>query len=160
MAFRWPPNQVPNLTCKHRTETTNTSGVAVLINPFRQNIVSYLSLRWKLLVGDAMTSRILFSILIVSFRCLADDSYKGTVGGNPFAHDRADSIRMVKEYVNIHLGREMSHVKCKFWFYNSGRSEYVRVGFPNLDTFHDTNARSASPILGTDGDANVKLLGR
>ncbi len=73
----------------------------------------------------------------------SDDTYLGSLGGNPFPHPRADSIRMVREHVYVHLDQGLSHVKCRFWFYNFGSEQTVRMGFPN---FFFNVARASEPI--------------
>ncbi|MBI5216647.1 MAG: YARHG domain-containing protein [Ignavibacteriae bacterium] len=82
-------------------------------------------------------------IFIFSITSYSDDSYLGSVGGNAFPMGRADSIQMIKENIYIQLFQNDSHVKCQFWFYNSGSNDVVSVGFPN---FHINPGTSSNPI--------------
>jgi hypothetical protein len=73
----------------------------------------------------------------------ADDSYLGSAGGNLF-QERSTSIQMLRERVYITLGKDTSHVACRFWFLNHSReTKSVVVGFPD---FWSNPAGGSAPL--------------
>ena len=62
--------------------------------------------------------------------CFSDDGWVGN-GGTPSLMKGHSSIRMVREVVNMALGRQETVVDAFFWFRNEGRSTTVQMGFPD-----------------------------
>ena len=74
--------------------------------------------------------------IMASLTGLANDGYLGTWSGNPVPGKSTD-IEMSRELIYIKVHREYSQVFCKFWFYNHGKTEKVKVGFPDASSSGD-----------------------
>ena len=80
----------------------------------------------------------LLLILLVFTNLHADDGNIGTWASNisPLKKKCKD-IQMIKEVVFIKMNQDSSEVFCKFWFYYSGKTRTVMVGFPNVRSVYD-----------------------
>jgi hypothetical protein len=79
----------------------------------------------------SLSCKCLIIILSFSTISLANDTHIGTITGNVYLEEKADSIQMIKERVYILLQKDSSHVKCTFWLANYGSSKYITIGFPD-----------------------------
>ena len=71
-------------------------------------------------------------IIFYAFQTHANDAYLCSIGGNVFPIFGNNSIRMLKENINIKMGRDSCFVKCNFWFVNnSNQSVSILMGFPD-----------------------------
>jgi hypothetical protein len=71
-------------------------------------------------------------LIFSSINILANDAYLGSIGGNVFPVFNKDSIRMLKEDINLQMERDSCFVTCKFWFVNNtNKNVGLLMGFPD-----------------------------
>lgn len=66
----------------------------------------------------------------------ADDTEFGNYGYNLFSMTKS-KVQMSKEIVYIQMSENGVKVRCKFWFYNHGKTQTLKVGFPDFNYFFD-----------------------
>jgi hypothetical protein len=75
-------------------------------------------------------SYIIILFFLAVLQLSANDGFLASWNGNPVP-GKSTNIEMSREFIYIKVHREYSEVFCKFWFYNHGKTEKVKVGFPD-----------------------------
>jgi len=97
----------------------------------------------------------LLVFLLFTTVLLADDSYVGAWSANISPMKKlSKDIQMVKEVVYVKMHQDSSEVFCKFWFYNTGKTQTIKVGFPDYHAMYDVS--STFPIENFKSSINNK----
>lgn len=104
----------------------------------------YEKMKMKFRINSIWTKILLIAFVYLLSICdsLANDGVVVAWNGNVRAW-KNNKIQMVKEVVYVKLFDDKCKVRCKFWFYNSGNTDTVKVGFPN-ESYNDGSPGSIS----------------